>query len=285
MIDLVNSGAVVHSEAIHSEAIQPLSTSDAADLPSIVVSPSFVRESNTLGPPQSPTLRAQQSNTLFRPATSSRPNIVEVQSSLGIRRLPSTPQGLRADAQGINSDIPDDDGGTTGRRRSLSAPQWVRRSTMPRKDLRRQTTSGSYLPAVAEGELPQDSTSPQPLALRTTTTRRFRSGSTSARSTKALQRRSSRLAAPAQDEYGAEVVDLLDVVGKALWRSDAKIFMQADPKQILKYQHCQRLIMYKTPSSFRTLASTSTADRLTISHDDLPIPQRQNCRVYLKRKT
>jgi len=216
MADLVSSGALVHFEAI-----QPSSTSDAADLPSSVVPPTSIRESNTLGPPQS-TLRAQQSNTLFRPATSSRPNLVGLQSSLGIRRLPSTPQGPKADAQSTDSDIPGHDGGTTGRRRSLSAPQWVQRSSMPRKDLRRQTTSGSYLPAVAEGELAQDSTLPQPLALRTTTSRRFRSGSTSAKSTKALQRRSSRLPALSEDEYGAQVVDLLDV-GKNLWKRDAKI--------------------------------------------------------------
>lgn len=211
MADLVSGAALRHSEVTGPPG--------RANPPSSEIPLTAVKESSTLGRPQSPTLRAQQSNTP-RLSPPSRPNLVELQSSLGIRRLPSTPRATRAPGQSSENDVPDNDGGTTGRRRSLSAPQWVQRSSMPRKDLRRQTTSGSYLSAVAEGELSAGLSPPQPLPLGTTTTRRFRSGSTSARSTKALQRWSSKLSAPAEDEYESEVVDLLDIVGRSFRRHD-----------------------------------------------------------------
>lgn len=144
--------------------------------------------------------------------------------SIRIRRLPSTPSVPQINVQDSSDDV-SNEGERTGRRRSSSAPM---RPNLPADLARQPTVTGTHLPALTEeASAPQlhttvpATTTDGHLAPPATTGGRMRSGSL--RSGGQRLRRmgsniSARLApvpvpATAEDEYEAEIVDMLDVVG------------------------------------------------------------------------
>lgn len=154
------------------------------------------------------------------PATPTRP-LRRRAPSIRIRRVPSSPSVTQVNAQTIDEDLSENDGEPPTRRRSLSAPQPFQPPTTPglgpSGSIKR---SSQHMAPVAEETSDPGPSAPQNLLVPPgRTIRRMRSASSAARSALGLQRThtdSSTSAMPTlpEQEYDAEIVDLLDVVGE-----------------------------------------------------------------------
>jgi hypothetical protein len=140
--------------------------------------------------------------------------------SIRIRRLPSSPALPQTNARGSSDGGSNQESERTGRRRSSSAPM---RPNLHADLTRQATATGTHLPALTEeSSAPQLHTNAPPtttdghLAPPAAPVGRMRSGS------QRLRRMGSNIGArlapspappTAEDEYEAEIVDMLDVVG------------------------------------------------------------------------
>ena len=182
-----------------------------------------------------------------RPNASGRPLLhgggsresMRMPSSIRIRRLPSStaerPLSSASDTESRDFADP----GTTGRRRSSSAPQRPTLQELDEADLARQHTAEPFMPAIVEGQATtaqqarglhpvqsRQGDAPQPFAnlQRTNTSgsggvQAMNSAGNAARGNRGLRRLRSGALPPRQQElsadaeYDADVVSLLDLIG------------------------------------------------------------------------
>lgn len=149
-----------------------------------------------------------------RRATNAAPTGPRRPPSIRIRRLTSTPAVPQINGPDSGNGLSNSEGERTGRRRASSAPM---RPNLPPDLVRQPAATATHLPALPEevsGAPP--ATADAHLGLPAEPSGRMRSGS------QRLRRFGSnigaRIAPPpapptAEDEYEAEIVDLLDVVG------------------------------------------------------------------------
>lgn len=160
-------------------------------------------------------------------------------SSIRIRRLPSNTaeRPLSSASDTASRDFADP--GTTGRRRSSSAPQRPTLQELNEDDLARQNTAEPFMPSIVEGQATsaqqargfhpvqsREGDAPQPFTnlQRTNTagsggTQAMNSAGNTARGNRGLRRLRSGALPPRQQElsadaeYDADVVSLLDLIG------------------------------------------------------------------------
>jgi hypothetical protein len=164
-------------------------------------------------------------------------------SSIRIRRLPSSNSVARPLSRGSETHLPEErdfaDPGTVGRRRSTSAPQRPVSHEVAQNDLTRQHTVEPFMPAIVEGQAtaaqearglqpvgsrPDDAPQPFSNLQRTGTDNSGGVASqapNSASKGRGLRRLRSGILPPRQQElaadseYDADVVSLLDLIGKS----------------------------------------------------------------------
>lgn len=165
-------------------------------------------------------------------------------SSIRIRRLPSNTSVTRPLSGGSDTYLPEErdfaDPGTSGRRRSSSAPQRPALNEIGLNDLTRQHTAEPFMPSIVEGQAtaaqearglhpvhsrPEDAPQPFSNLQRSATNtsdgigaQALNSSGNAARQSRGLRRLRSGALPPRQElaadsEYDADVVSLLDLIG------------------------------------------------------------------------